>query len=212
MKLNFMSALCEQSPGCQMVTLTLRSVLSWFTTIGVLNNAASVVPPPNFVPAVHSFKPTGNSAFRLPSNLRVVVDSAHASSTQDDGLTLIPPSLHDFAQTFVSDLKELFPTTSVSLSLGSESSLNKLSDYVFLSIKDNSNHTLANGSPTAEGYELEVTSRGAKISAAGARGAFWGTRTLLQGFVLADGQFPASVINDQPDWKTRGLMLGEYTS
>ena len=209
MKLNFVDALCEQSPSCNMVTLALRSVFSLFAASSVLDTAPNLSPPPNFVPAVHSFRATGNSAFHIPSNLHVVVDSVHASSTQDDGLSLIPPSLHDFANTFASDLQELFPNTSPSVSLGSESSLDRLNNYVFLTLSQNSNHTLADGSPTAEGYELEVTARGAKISASGAKGAFWGTRTLLQGFVLTDGQFPASVINDQPDWRTRGLMLGE---
>ena len=37
---------------------------------------------------------------------------------------------------------------------------------------------------------------------------FWATRTLLQGLVLGDGRFPNGVIDDQPDWATRGIMLG----
>ncbi|KAI0094365.1 glycoside hydrolase [Irpex rosettiformis] len=190
-----------------MITLTLRSVLSLFAAKSVLDSAPDISSPPNFVPAVHSFRATGNNAFYVPSNLHVIVDTGNASSTQDDGLTLIPPSLHDFAQTFASDLQELFPRTSAAVSLGSETTLNRLSDYVFLTLGQNSNHTLADGSSTTEGYELQVTARGVKVNASGPKGAFWGTRTLLQGLVLTNGQFPASVINDQPDWRTRGLML-----
>jgi hypothetical protein len=68
---------------------------------------------------------------------------------------------------------------------------------------------LVNGSPTTEGYEMQVTSQAVKIAGSGAKGVFWGTRTLLQGLVLSNQQFPASTILDQPDWKTRGAMLGK---
>lgn len=209
MKLNIINALCAQNAACDMVSLTFRSIISLFAATSVVERTPSTASSPNFVPAVHSFQPTSNSAFHLPSNLRIVVDSAYAASTQDDGLTLIPPSLHSFAQTFAADVKELFPSSSASVSLGPESSLNKLSNYVFVTLDPSANYTLASGSPTTEGYEMEVTSQGVKISAAGAKGAFWATRTLLQGFVLSGGQFPASVIKDQPDWRTRGIMLGD---
>ncbi|KAI0347822.1 glycoside hydrolase [Trametopsis cervina] len=203
MKLDILKALCRQDSGCEMVSFALRSILS--LAAGVVNTTPPASPP--FVPAIHGFQSTGGGAFHLPPNLHIIVDSAHASSTLDDGLTLIPPSLSDFAQVFASDVKELFPHSSASVSLGSELSLSEVTGYVFLTIASNSNHTLADGSPTTEGYDMNVTSQGIKISASGAKGAFWATRTLLQGFALSDGQFPSSVIHDQPDWRTRGIML-----
>jgi hexosaminidase len=209
MKLYLLDALCAQYSVCDMVSLTWRSLVSSFAAAGAASLAQSTASPPNFVPAVHSFQAFGNSVFHLPSKLHIIVDSVHASSTEDDGLTLIPPSLLDFAQTFASDVKELFPNTSPLVSLGSQASITQLSDYVFLTLVSDTNHTLANGSPTTEGYEMQVTSQAVKIAGSGAKGIFWGTRTLLQGLVLSNQQFPASTILDQPDWKTRGAMLGK---
>jgi hexosaminidase len=71
--------------------------------------------------------------------------------------------------------------------------------------------TLAKGTPTTEGYQLDVRSSAVIISGSGAKGVFWGTRTLLQGLVLGNGSFPVGIIKDQPDWQTRGFMLGNFT-
>lgn len=205
MKLTWVQTLCSQNQFCNTVLLASRSLLS------------AVIPAvqptkPLFIPAVHSYSPAGSGVFQLPPSLAVLVDERYISSTKDDGLTLTPPTLIDYARTFVSDLRDLFPRTSAAVALGSSLSLCDFKDYIYLTFAQDPDHTLADGSSTSEGYTMEVTGNGVKISAAGAKGAFWATRTLLQGLVLSGGQFPISVIHDQPDWRTRGLMLGMYAA
>ncbi|KAI0361388.1 glycoside hydrolase [Trametes cingulata] len=163
---------------------------------------------PPLVPAVHdSFLDARSASFRLPKRVHIIVDERDAHSTKDDGLTLIPPTLFNFSQTFKSDLETLFPQTTVSLSVGdARKSLNVPAVIAFL-LSDDLHSTHADGSPTTEGYELEVSPTNIRITGAGSKGAFWATRTLLQGLVLSGGQFPTGKIVDQPDWRTRGFML-----
>lgn len=165
---------------------------------------------PPLVPAVHDHITDGSAsiAFRLPQHLRIVVDERDAQSTADDGLTLIPPTLLEFAQTFQSDLETLFPKTTVSLSRGNVQNTPNGQATITLSLSDRLNATHADGTSTSEGYEMEVSPTGVQIVGAGSKGAFWATRTLLQGLVLTGGQFPAGKVVDQPDWRTRGFMLG----
>ncbi|KAL1951473.1 hypothetical protein VTO73DRAFT_622 [Trametes versicolor] len=164
---------------------------------------------PPLVPAVHDHITDGSAsiAFRLPQHLRIVVDERDAQSTADDGLTLIPPTLLEFAQTFQSDLETLFPKTTVSLSRGNAQNTPNGQATITLSLSDRLNATHADGTSTSEGYEMEVSANGVQIVGAGSKGAFWATRTLLQGLVLTGGQFPAGKVVDQPDWRTRGFML-----
>ncbi|KAI0375221.1 glycoside hydrolase [Pilatotrama ljubarskyi] len=163
---------------------------------------------PPLVPAVHdSFFDSESASFRLPRHVRIVVDERDAHSTKDNGLTLIPPTLLNFSQTFKSDLETLFPQTTVSLSTGDvQESLNVPGVISFL-LSDSLRSCHADGSPTTEGYELEVSPTNVRITGAGSKGAFWATRTLLQGLVLTGGQFPTGKIVDKPDWRTRGFML-----
>jgi len=57
----------------------------------------------------------------------------------------------------------------------------------------------------AEGYRLEVTAGRVTISAATARGLFYGTRTLVQ--ILRGGAVPCGVAHDWPDYPVRGYLL-----
>ncbi len=185
------------------LVLSLRVILDASSA-----SAQSNVVLPPLVPAVHSFQPASHGSFQLSGSLSILVDENFASSTVDSGLTLIPPPLESFAQTFAADLQEMFPRLSTKVSIVNEATLKKFSDFVFLTISPQSNYTLASGQSTTEGYEMDVSSTGVKIIGGGAKGAFWGTRTLLQGFALSRGQFPNGVVRDQPDWQTRGIMLG----
>lgn len=169
--------------------------------------ACAKVAFPNFIPAVHTSSTSGLRAFSLPKQLEVIVDEAVAYSTKDNGLTLIPPTLLSFASTFASDVEELFPGTSVKVTLGTEPSAAS-KNYIYLTILNSLNATFADGTPTTEGYTLNSSPSGIIIAGSGAKGAFWGTRTLLQGLVLSKGSFPSGFIADQPDWRTRGFMLG----
>ena len=163
---------------------------------------------PAVVPAVHFFQPSPGS-FKVPETLSILVDQDCVLSTKDTGLSLIPPPLLSFAQTFASDFQELFPASTPSLSIVDAASIAHTKDYVFLTLSDSINHTLASGVPTTEGYEMTVSTNSITIRGSGAKGAFWATRTLLQGFVLGNGRFPNGIIQDQPDWETRGIMLGQ---
>jgi hexosaminidase len=160
---------------------------------------------PIVVPAVESFSLIDDDLFAIPRSLDVVVDSASASVRDTDGLTLIPPSVREFAQTFANDVQSLFPNTIVRVSTGSSLP----SGGVFISTRPG-NFTLASGAATSEGYSLNVSSHGAIVTGSGARGTFWATRTLLQGLLLNNGTFPASFVWDQPSWETRGFMLGTW--
>lgn len=197
-------------------SIALNSIFTYGlkTLIGVLNSRSTNdinIPLPPLVPAVHSFVPSAGS-FKLPDSLSILVDQDFVSSTKDNGLTLIPPSLLSFAQTFASDFQALFPTSSIRVSTVNAASLNHFKDYVFFTLRGGGNHTLASSATTTEGYEMDVSSTGVAIHGSGAKGAFWATRTLLQGFVLGNGRFPNGLISDQPDWETRGIMLGLFPS
>lgn len=173
----------------------------------LLPSATVAVALPPVVPAVHGFTP-GSDTFGLSETVHIVVDAQDAQATQDSGLTLIPPTLLAFAETFKEDFQELFPQTQVSLSVGNSGQLNASRNVIAISLSDQLNATYADGSVTTEGYEMDVSKSDIQIVASGSRGAFWATRTLLQGLVLSGGQFPVGKIVDQPDWRTRGLMLG----
>ncbi|KAI0654202.1 glycoside hydrolase [Cubamyces menziesii] len=174
-------------------------------TVALVPALALDLPP--LVPAVHRYDAQGGPAFHLPKLLHVVVDEHDAHLTKDDGLTLIPPTLLDFAQIFKADLEALFPHTAVSLATGDVQKSSDDTAKITFSLSDNLNTTLADGSPTSEGYELDVSPTRIQITGAGSKGAFWATRTLLQGLVLSGGQFPSGKVADQPDWRTRGFML-----
>ncbi|KIJ38394.1 glycoside hydrolase family 20 protein, partial [Sphaerobolus stellatus SS14] len=166
---------------------------------------------PPLIPAVHSFTSASSASFKLPRQVRVVIDVAQAQSRKDNGLTLIPPTLTDFANTFVADLKELFPETVVRVVTGEilPSTMPSSGDIVLTLVPESIAQTfpLAKGVPTTEGYQMDVRTSAVIISGGGPKGVFWGTRTLLQGLVLGGASFPVGTIRDHPDWQTRGFML-----
>lgn len=143
----------------------------------------------------------------------IYIESGIATTTDVDGLTLIPPSGHDFAALFRDDISRL---------TGEEWALRTLDRLpvaaasgaggIFLgSFTGNiSELTYENGTPTSEGYELTISETGAFVGGTGARGMWWGTRTLLQMLLLAseNGQtLPGGRIVDAPAYATRGYML-----
>lgn len=157
---------------------------------------------PSVVPAFQSYSLLNGTGFALPSEVIIVVDEASSDTRDTDGITLIPPSLLEFAETFAEDLHSLFPQTSVTVNAGSPDD-----GDIFLTVAPVPRSTLASGKSTTEGYLLNISDT-VSITGAGARGAFWATRSLLQGLVLGNGTFPAAEVFDQPDWETRGYMLG----
>ncbi|KAK6950378.1 hypothetical protein Daesc_008705 [Daldinia eschscholtzii] len=140
--------------------------------------------------------------YRYNNKPATLSDSKFAESRDDTGETLIPPTLQDFANTFVDDLQDVLGLE-LSISVSNESA----SDTIFLTLGDPSKYTDASGSQTSEGYTLSVDSSGVVISGASPLGVWWGTRTVLQQAVLFNGSLSYGEADDAPGWKTRGMML-----
>lgn len=148
------------------------------------------------------FTTSNDGAYPITSLKGVLVDSRFTESRDETGETLIPPSLQDFAKTFVDDLHSVLGLD-IDVSIGDEST----SDTIFLTLGDPSKYTDASGSLTSEGYTLSVNSSGVVISGASPLGVWWGTRTILQQAVLSNGSLSYGEAYDAPGWKTRGMML-----
>ncbi|KAF9692882.1 hypothetical protein EKO04_009020 [Ascochyta lentis] len=145
-------------------------------------------------------------ATRNASKTIYIADS-FADVSDSEGLTLIPPTAFQFAETFREDLSswdtanwtlqrvDTFPTNASGILLGP---FRGSDDEV----------TYENGATTEEGYEIEITNRTVYIGGKGARGMFWGTRTLMQQALIANGSSlqPGRTV-DAPAYATRGYML-----
>lgn len=123
-----------------------------------------------------------------------------------NGLTLIPPSGLEFARTLRDDLQEI---TNSSWQIRTVKQPPKQASGVFLSRSQTpSDFTYEDGTTTEEGYELIVEHHRVSIQGSGARGMWWGTRTLLQQLMLSPhASIPAGRVKDAPAYATRGFML-----
>jgi hexosaminidase len=135
----------------------------------------------------------------------IYILNSFADHVDTEGLTLIPPTAYEFAQTFLKDITQLF---------GADWTLEKVDEFpasgIFLGQfrGDSSKLTYENGVATEEAYELEVTGKSIYIGGTGSRGMFWGTRTLLQELLVANGTaLPSGLTTDAPAYATRGYML-----
>lgn len=61
--------------------------------------------------------------------------------------------------------------------------------------------------PHTEGYSIEITPERAELTAASPEAAFWGAQTLAQIIRQHGRRLPCLEIHDQPDFRTRGVML-----
>ncbi|KAF2841637.1 glycoside hydrolase family 20 protein [Patellaria atrata CBS 101060] len=137
----------------------------------------------------------------------IYIDNDFADTKDSGGLTLIPPSAFEFAQTFQKDLQEL---TGDTWDLRRVDSLPSAESGIFLGEfrGDPDELTYENGEETEEGYEVSVRQQNIYIGGSGARGMWWGTRTLLQQYLLSDGStIGPGRITDAPAYATRGFML-----
>ncbi|KAJ4354900.1 hypothetical protein N0V95_003434 [Ascochyta clinopodiicola] len=145
-------------------------------------------------------------ATRNASRTIYIADS-FADVADTEGLTLIPPTAFQFAETFREDLSawdtanwtlqrvDTLPTNASGILLGP---FRGSDDEV----------TYEDGVTTEEGYEIEITNRTVYIGGKGARGMFWGTRTLLQQAMIANGSsLQTGRTVDAPAYATRGYML-----
>ncbi|PTB44908.1 glycoside hydrolase family 20 protein [Trichoderma asperellum CBS 433.97] len=151
------------------------------------------------------FNITSDKTYDLRNLHAIVVDLAHSTTRDQDGLTLIPPSLWEFAETFQGDLASI--GVNAVLLPGSKAIANAI--YLTLD-NDKSQFVNAAGNKTSEGYRLSVTSSGITISGASPLGAWWGTRTVLQQALINDKKLKIGRGVDSPGWSERGMMQNVF--
>lgn len=130
------------------------------------------------------------------------MDTRYATAVDNNGLTLIPPTLLSFAETFGSDLASIGIHVPVRLGFQAEE------EAIFLTVSDNAGEFLdAAGRPTSEGYSLKVTKSSIIISGASPLGTWWGTRTVLQQAALGELKMAVGDGIDSAGWGERGMMV-----
>jgi hexosaminidase len=177
--------------------MLLRSLCAFVSVAAALQS----LPPVQWIASNAST--TAYSIRDTPKTIYILKSFADHVDTK--GLTLIPPTAYEFADTFRQDISQLF---------GADWTLEKVDEFpasgIFLGEfrGDSSDLTYENGVATEEAYELEVTSESIYIGGTGSRGMFWGTRTLLQELLVANGTaLPSGRTTDAPAYATRGYML-----
>lgn len=144
-----------------------------------------------------------DGTFSLSNLQSIIVNQEFAGAKDESGLTLIPPTLLEFANTFSEDLKETFDIE-VEVKEGSEQESNS----IFLTIGESGDYLDVVGRETPEGYTLKTDDSGITVTGASPLGAWWGTRTILQQAILSeDTSVPAGEGVDAPGWATRGMMI-----
>lgn len=143
--------------------------------------------------------------YSLHSLQSIVVDARYAAEVDNDGQTLIPPTLQQFAETFQGDLE-----SSLGIRVPLLQGLRPSANSVFLTLdKNTSKFQDVAGRPTLEGYSLTVDDDGIVIAGASPLGAWWGTRSVIQAAVVNgnDLSIPHGFGVDAPGWATRGVMV-----
>jgi hexosaminidase len=131
------------------------------------------------------------------------VDEQYQNSVDNDGETLMPPTLLEFSKTFSDDLQSAL-NLKTSVVTGKSAEPNSL----FITLGDSSAFVDAAGRPTSEGYEIEVTQHGICIVGASPLGAWWGTRSILQQGVLSKNlEISLGNATDSPGWGIRGAFV-----
>ncbi|SPO01955.1 related to beta-N-hexosaminidase [Cephalotrichum gorgonifer] len=193
-------------------TAVLLTVLTWSLAWG--EQGLHLVPPPPTERTDDRISPAASdgasSSWNVGSSAKTIyIEESLASRSDGDGLTLIPPSGYDFASLFRQDLIEITGYDWTIVRVVTLPDLTNSSGILLGSFKgDASSVTYENGKPTSEGYELGVTQSGAVIRGTGARGMWWGTRTLLQQILASNSSVPTvDTFIDAPAYATRGFML-----
>ena len=146
---------------------------------------------------------SSGDTFDVTSVSKIVVDSQYTSTRDEDGWTLIPPTLQEFAETFSEDLYSIFGCVA-----SASNQVSGSGQAIRLTIDKNGDFHDAAGRFTSEGYKLDVADNGITITGASPLGVWWGTRTVLQQAVLNDGKIDLGSGLDAPGWGTRGVMVG----
>lgn len=139
------------------------------------NSAPNANPTPFVIPSLQQWN-GGHGTWTLSGKTRIVVNPKVADGVAADAQYTFmanPSNLKDFAASFQADI-EAVTGHKVEVVVSEHCG----PDDIFLTVG-------ADGDLNNEGYVLDID-HGVRIQGATARGAFWGTRTLLQMFILAD--------------------------
>jgi hexosaminidase len=173
----------------------------------VLLNAAVSTKAYQLLPTVDFEPGNASTGFDFTSASKVIyIDDDFADVKDSDGLTLIPPSAYEFADTFRQDLEQA-SGVNWTLQRGSVSTGNANGILLGRIRVPSENLAYENGSPTTEAYEVDISNGSIYIGGSGSRGMWWGTRTLLQLLILNGTALPSGRIVDAPAYATRGFML-----
>lgn len=189
-------------PSHGLFSATMHAMASTFSVLVGLFSLCLTAPADLLgIPTV-PFTTQSDSTFDISSIRSVTVDERYASATDEDGWTLIPPTLQEFASTFADDLREI-AGCHISVDVGQGCG----EHGIFITTDNSGEFADAAGRFTSEGYRIDVTEKNITITGASPLGAWWGTRTVLQQAVLNDGTIAIGSGTDAPGWGTRGVML-----
>jgi hexosaminidase len=171
--------------------------------IGGVVQSFQLLPPVHVV--AHNETAQGFPFDRISTTI-YITDSL-ASHSDSSGLSLIPPTGMEFAQTFLEDLNEASGKR-WTIRVVDVPPINATGIILEKFLDDTASLSYESGQPTEEGYTLETGGGRAVIRGSGARGMWWGTRTLLQQLILSNWTtLPAFQVTDAPAYATRGFML-----
>jgi hexosaminidase len=150
----------------------------------------------------------GFNGFTTRNTSRTIyIEHTFAEVADTNGLTLIPPTAYQFAETFRQDISSL-DTANWTLQRVEKFPINASGILLGPFRGSDDEVTYENGVTTEEGYEIEISNSTVYIGGKGARGMFWGTRTLIQQALIANGSSlsPGRTV-DAPAYATRGYIL-----
>ena len=147
------------------------------------------------------FTETGGD-YDLSKLSSIVVDSRYADLVDNNGQTLVPPTLMQFVETFRGDLK-----SALGLDLTLTKGTKRKPDTIFVTLKNETGFHDAAGRFTSEAYALKVDDQGVVISGASPLGSWWATRSIIQAAIGGDSSIAKGTGIDAPGWGTRGVMV-----
>ncbi|KAJ1742382.1 hypothetical protein LPJ55_002900 [Coemansia sp. RSA 990] len=159
-------------------------------------------PTPFVVPGLQEWE-GGSGYWKLNPATRIVVDPAYAEGGALDAESTLmrnPSNLKQFAASFQSDISEVS-----GINVEVAVSKNYGPHDIFLTLGADSKDPELNH----EGYLLDITKKGISIQGVTSRGAFWGTRSVLQMLILADEKgyaLPHGHARDFPNYHERKFM------
>lgn len=186
-QLRFRSIGTATSNHDNMAPLVAAATFALLSALGAL--AAN--PTPFVIPSLQEWT-GGDGTWALSDTTRIVVDPQYANGTAEEaqhGFMANPANLMDYAATLQADLEGV-AGRKLQIVTGSQGG-----GDIFLTLAGGGNTT------SPEGYELEIGD-GVALRGATARGAFWGTRTLLQLLIL-EGSLPRGTAKDWPNYPER---------